>query len=79
MHKIKIYSTPTCPYCHLLANYLKEHGFAFEMLDVSKDQKALEELRQKTDSLSVPVVDIDGEIIIGFDKPKIDKILSIKN
>ncbi len=49
------------------------------MLDVSKDQKALEELRQKTDSLSVPVVDIDGEIIIGFDKPKIDKILSIKN
>lgn len=79
MPKIKIYSTPTCPYCHLLEDYLRSHNIAFESFDVSKDKKALKELQQKTSSLSVPVIDIDGEIIVGFDKPKIDKILKIKD
>ncbi len=79
MPKIKVYSTPACPYCHLLEDYLRNHDFTFESADVSRDKKALEELQQKTDSLSVPVIDIDGEIIVGFDKPKIDEILNIKS
>lgn len=79
MPKIKIYSTPTCPYCHLLEDYLRDRNFIFESVDVSQDKKALEELQQKTDYLSVPIIDIDGEIIVGFDKPKIDKILKIKS
>ncbi|MCD6410653.1 glutathione S-transferase N-terminal domain-containing protein [bacterium] len=79
MPKIKVYSTPTCPYCQLLKEYLKEHNIDFEDVDVSKDQAALQELQEKTGALAVPVVDIDGEIIIGFDKPKIDQILNIKD
>jgi len=75
--KVKVYSTPTCPYCVTLKNYLKEAGIAFEDIDVSKDQKQLAEMVKNSDQMGVPVVDIDGEIIVGFDKEKIDKILKI--
>lgn len=78
MAKIKIFSTPTCPYCVTLKEYLKDKGFEFEDLDVSQDQKALDEMVEKSGQMGVPVVDIDGEIIIGFDKEKISEILNIK-
>jgi len=77
MAKIKVYSTPTCPYCQLLKEYLKNHGIEFEDLDVSQDQQALQELQEKSGALAVPVLDVDGEIIIGFDKEKIDKLLNL--
>lgn len=76
--KIRVFSTPSCPYCLTLKEYLKEHGFAFEDIDVSADQKALDEVVEKTSQMSVPVVDINGEFIIGFDKEKINKLLNIK-
>ncbi len=75
---IKIYSTPTCVYCKTLKEYLKSHNFDFEDIDVSKDGKQLEIMIKDSGQMGVPVVDIDGEIIIGFDKAKIDKILKIK-
>jgi glutaredoxin-like YruB-family protein len=78
MPKIKVFSTPTCPYCVLVKEYLKEHNFEFEDLDVSQNKEALSELQQKTGALAVPVIEIDEEIIIGFDKEKIDKILNIQ-
>lgn len=78
MPKIKIYSTPTCPYCHMVKEYLKEHKFTFEDLNVAEDAKARNEMVEKTQQMGVPVVDIDGKIVIGFDKPVIDKILDIK-
>ena len=78
MPKIKIYSTPTCPYCHLLKEYLKEKNIEFEDIDVSQNQEALQELVKKTGAMAVPVIDIDGEIVVGFDKEKIDKLLNIK-
>ncbi|MCD6429258.1 glutathione S-transferase N-terminal domain-containing protein [bacterium] len=77
MAKIKVYSTPACPYCQLLKEYLKNHGIEFEDLDVSQDQQALQELQEKSGALAVPVLDVDGEIIIGFDKEKIDKLLNL--
>ncbi|MBI2626571.1 MAG: glutaredoxin family protein [Candidatus Nealsonbacteria bacterium] len=77
MAKIKIYSTPTCPYCVALKNFLKEKNIAFEDVDVAQDAQAREEMVQKTNQMGVPVVDIDGEIIIGFDKERISKILKI--
>ena len=74
---IKIYSTPTCVYCKTLKEYLTEKGHKFEDIDVSKDEKELQKMIKDSGQMAVPVVDIDGEIIVGFDKSKIDKILKI--
>lgn len=78
MPKIKVYSTPSCPYCVTLKEFLKEHNFDFEDIDVSSNQEAAEEMMRKSGQMGVPVVDIDGQIIVGFDKEKICKILNIK-
>lgn len=75
--KIKIYSTPTCPYCVTLKEFLKEKGVDFEDLDVGADAQAREEMVNKSGQMGVPVVDIEGEIVIGFDKEKISKLLNI--
>ena len=75
---VKVYSTPTCAYCFTLKEYLKENGIKFEDIDVSKDQKAVEEIVKKTGQMGVPVIDIDGQIVIGFDKEKINTLLNIK-
>ena len=75
---IKIFSTPTCAYCETLKEYLKSHNFNFEDKDVSRDSASLDEMIKKSDQMGVPVVEIDGEIIIGFDKEKINKLLGIK-
>ncbi|OGZ36708.1 MAG: NrdH-redoxin [Candidatus Portnoybacteria bacterium RIFCSPLOWO2_01_FULL_43_11] len=77
MPKVKIYSTPTCVYCQTLKTFLKEKGIEFEDLDVSIDEKAREEMIEKTGQMGVPVTDIDGEIVIGFDKEKISKLLNL--
>ena len=75
---VKIYSTPACVYCKTLKEYLKKNDRKFEDIDVSKDEKQLEKMIKDSGQMAVPVVDIDGEIIIGFDKEKIDKLLKIK-
>jgi len=77
-HKIRVFSTATCPYCVTLKQFLKEKEIEFEDIDVGADQKAAEEMVEKSGQRGVPVVDIDGEIIVGFDKEKISKILNIK-
>ena len=77
--KIKIYSTPACPYCYTLKEFLKERGFDFEDIDVSADEKLQDEIIEKSGQMGVPVVDIDGQIIIGFSREKICKILKIED
>lgn len=74
---VKVYSTPTCPYCVTLKEFLKEKNIEFEDLDVAQDEKAREEMMEKSGQMGVPVVDIDGEIVIGFDKEKIKQLLKI--
>lgn len=76
--KIRIFSTPTCAYCFTLKEYLKKNNIAFEDIDVSKDESALNEMIEKSGQMSVPVIDINGEFIIGFDKKKINELLKIK-
>ncbi|MBT4135318.1 NrdH-redoxin [archaeon] len=78
MAKIKIYSTPTCPYCKTAKDFLKEKKIEFEAIDVSSDEKGLEEMKKKSGQLGVPVIDIDGEIIVGFEKEKLSKMLKIE-
>ena len=76
--KIRVFSIPTCPFCVVLKNYLKENGFEFEEIDISKETAKREELIKKTGLATLPVVEINGQLIVGFDKKKIDEILKIK-
>lgn len=78
MANITIYTTPTCPYCHMAMDYFKEHNVEYAEKDVAGDEKAREEMLDKSGQLGVPVIDIDGKIIIGFDKPKITEALGIR-
>lgn len=75
---IKLYTTPTCVYCVTLKEYFKSHNIGFEEVDVSKNEQELQEMIKISNQMGVPVVNIDGEVVIGFDKVKIDKILNIK-
>lgn len=74
---IKVYSTPTCPYCVTLKGWLKSKNIEFEDIDVAEDEKAREDIIERSGQMGVPVVDIDGEIVIGFDRDKIEKLLKI--
>lgn len=74
---IKIYSTPTCPYCVRVKEYLNGKGVAFEDYDVSRDRAKADEMIMKSGQRGVPVLDIDGVIVIGFDRPRIDSILGL--
>lgn len=76
--KIKVYSTPTCPYCHLAKEFLKEMNIDFEDIDVSQNEEAAQEMIEKSGQMGVPVIDIDGEIIIGFNRAEIERILREK-
>lgn len=76
---IKVYSTPSCPYCVTLKNYLKDHGVEFEDIDVSKNEKELEEMIKLSNQMGVPVVKVDQQIVVGFDKEKINKLLSLND
>lgn len=73
--KIKVYGVPACPFCNMTKKYLKDKGFDFEYLDVSLSQDLAKEMVEKSGQMSVPVIEIDGEIIIGFDKERIKKML----
>lgn len=75
--QVKIYSTPTCPFCIRTKQFLKDNNIAFEDMDVSTDQAAAKEMIEKSGQMGVPVLDIDGEIIVGFDKERIQQALGI--
>ena len=75
---IIIYSTPTCVYCNTLKEYFNSRKIGFKEIDVSKDEKELEKMVAISGQMGVPVVDIDGNIVIGFDRQKIDELLKIK-
>ena len=76
---VKIYSTATCVYCVTLKKFLQEHDIAFEEVNVAQDRQALEEMVQKSGQMGVPVTEIDGKIIVGFNKEKISELLNIKD
>jgi len=75
---VKLFSTPACVYCVTLKEFLKENNIDFEEIDVSKDEKLKEEIIEKSSQMGVPVMEINGEIVAGFDKKKICKLLNIK-
>ncbi|MCX6801192.1 MAG: glutaredoxin family protein [Candidatus Diapherotrites archaeon] len=75
MAKIKVYSTKTCPYCIMAKNWLRDKKIKFEDFDVGTDRKKAEEMIEKSGQVRVPVIEIDGEIISGFDQGRIEEAL----
>ncbi|MBU4140946.1 MAG: glutaredoxin family protein [Candidatus Omnitrophica bacterium] len=76
-NKVKVYTTPTCPYCIRTKQFLKENNIEFENIDVSANQEAAQEMTEKSGQMGVPVLDINGEIVVGFDKDKISQLLGL--
>lgn len=78
MPKITIYSTPTCGYCRMAKDYLQSRNVPFTDIDVSLDQTKAQEMFDKSGQFGVPVIDIDGKIIIGFDKRRIEELVPVQ-
>lgn len=77
--KIKIYTTPTCPYCRMAKDYFRQKNLVYEEFDVSKNEHALNEMVHISGQMSVPVIVIGKYVILGFDAQTIERILNEKN
>ncbi len=77
-HKVIVYSTPSCPWCYRAKLFLKQHGIEFEDVDVSADPERAREMIEKSGQMGVPVIDVDGHIIIGYDEVRLRQLLGIK-
>ena len=78
MSKITIYTTSTCAYCKMTKAFFKEHNVTYEEKDVANDHALAEEMVKKSGQMAVPVIDIDGKILVGFDKEGLSELLNIK-
>ena len=72
---VVVYKTQSCPWCHKVMDWLKEHNITFTSLDVGENKKALDDMIKKSNQMGVPVVDIDGTIIVGFNESKLKELL----
>ena len=77
MPNVKVYSTSTCSYCVMVKEFLKKNDIQFENIDVGINREAGKEMMDKSGQMGVPVLDIDGQIIVGFDKDAISKALNL--
>lgn len=78
MANVTIFTTPSCVYCKMTKEFFKNNNINYEEKDVSTDTKARDEMIQKSGQLGVPVVDVDGKLVVGFDKAKLSELLGIK-
>lgn len=72
---ITVYSTPTCPYCKLVKEFLKEQSLSFEDVDVSADSEAAKHMVKLSGQMGVPVVDVGGQIIVGWNKNALEEVI----
>lgn len=72
---IKVYSTPTCPWCVLAKKYFSDKNIPFENIDVSTDQAKAEEMVKISGQMGVPVIKIGNEVIVGFDQTRVESLL----
>ena len=77
MSNVKVYTTSTCPYCTMVKDFLKKNNIQFENVNVGIDAKVRQEMIDKSGQMGVPVIDIDGQIIVGFEKDAISKALGL--
>lgn len=78
MPKVTIYTTPSCVYCKMTKAFFKENNVQYEEKDVSQDATARDEMIAKSNQMGVPVIDVDGQLTVGFDKERISQLLNIK-
>jgi glutaredoxin-like YruB-family protein len=76
--KVIIFTTPTCSFCNAAKSYFRQKGIKFKDVDVSKDPAAARDMVRRSGQQGVPVIDIGGKIVVGFDRPKINQLLGIK-
>ena len=74
---ILLYRTATCPFCHMTENFFKEKKIKYKSIDVGKNQKAAQDMIKKSGQMGVPVIDINGKIIVGFDKGALKRVLGL--
>ena len=77
MVTVKVYSTTTCPWCTKAKEFLKKNNIKFKDINISEDEKARNKIIEKSGQIGVPIIEIDNEIIVGFDESKIRKILKL--
>jgi len=75
--RVIVFSTPTCGYCNAVKQYFRQQKIKFRDVDVSRDKAAARDMTRRSGQMGVPVVDIGGKIVIGFDRPKIDRLLGL--
>jgi len=73
---VTVYSTPTCPYCVRAKEYLTRKGVAYKDVNVAVDRAAAQEMVQKSGQMGVPVITVDGKVIVGFDQRELDRLLA---
>jgi len=78
-HRVLVFTTPTCPWCMRAKSYLRERSVAFREVDVSRDPVAARDLVRRTGQMGVPVIEIDGRPIVGFDRTRIDQLLGLSS
>ena len=78
MAQVTIYSTPTCVYCNEAKTFFKEKNIAYTEHNVAADQAKRKEMIDKSGQMGVPVIDVDGQLVIGFNQPKIKQLLGIQ-
>ena len=75
--EVKIYTTPTCPYCKMAKKFLDDNGIKYQELNIVEDKAAREEMKNKYDSLTVPTICFDGAVMIGFDEGQLREKLGL--
>jgi glutaredoxin-like YruB-family protein len=75
--KVIVYTTPACPFCVLVKNFLRQNGINYEEVDVSENPIKAEYLTKRTGAMSVPVTELDGKFVIGYDTKKLKELLGI--
>jgi len=78
MHNVTIYSTPTCHFCHMAKDFFKTNNIAYTDKNAAADPAARKEAITKSGQMGVPVIDVDGKIVVGFNEPKLKELLDIK-
>lgn len=76
--KVKLYTTPYCTYCKFAKAFFTKNKISFEEIDISEDEKALNDMLQRSGQMSVPVIEVDGKMIVGFNETKLRKLLGVK-
>jgi glutaredoxin-like YruB-family protein len=76
--RVIVFSTPNCPYCNMAKRYLRERGIRFRDVDVSRDPAAARDMVRRSGQQGVPVIEINGKIVVGFDRAKINQLLGLK-